>query len=121
MDTNNERKCYLWGNPHDVLKQIYEVVGDGKSGHRYISEKQVADIACNLSLLGFDCHLSFFRNSERRERLISFYFNAGEDNQFSSRMPEGGDEYTAKELKDLADFITKHTGKDGLFHFSYSM
>ncbi len=110
----------LWGNPQDVLRVIYDVIGDGKHDRQYIGGKQLGDIACYLSLLGFDCHLSFYRHGENHERMQSFDFSAG-DKWFSCRTPEGGDHYAVAVLKHLAEFITNHTEKDGMFHYTYSM
>ncbi len=110
----------LWGNPQDALRLIQQAVDGGLYHRMSITFKQITDIACELSILGFDCSLTFSCKPESRERKLRFTFSVGFEEFFMGSVSDEDNTYAAEELKKVEEFITKHTGKDGLFTYEYA-
>ena len=104
-----------WGNPKmalDTLNQFCEV------NDQYSIRNNLSKLCCLLTPLGFNCSMSFFHD-ERNFCITTHCFITIGDEQFTYIGNElGGDDIEAF-CSRIADFISKHTAGDGLFHYTY--
>ena len=104
-----------WGNPTaalEVLRQFHNTNDQSFIRHG------LSKACCLLTPLGFNCSMTF--NHNLVYHCIFTYCNiAIGDKQFTYL----GNEKTGDDIDAycgrIADFISKHTEKDGLFHYTY--
>ena len=104
-----------WGNPKmalDTLNQFCEV------NDQYSIRNNLSKLCCLLTPLGFNCSMSFF-HSQTHFCITTHCFITIADEQFTYIGNEFvGDDVVAYSRR-IADFISKHTAADGLFHYTY--
>ena len=104
-----------WGNPKmalDTLNQFCEV------NDQYSIRNNLSKLCCLLTPLGFNCSMSFF-HSQTHFCITTHCFITIADEQFTYIGNElAGDDIVAF-CSRIADFISKHTAADGLFHYTY--
>ena len=104
-----------WGNPKmalDTLNQFCEV------NDQYSIRNNLSKLCCLLTPLGFNCSMSFF-HSERHHCITTHCFITIGEKQFSYIGNELAGDEILMFCVGIAGFISKHTEKDGLFHYAY--
>lgn len=104
-----------WGNPTEALEVLRQF---NKTNDQSFIRHAIAKLCCLLTPLGFNCSMSFNRNHQHHCIFNHFYITIG-DKLFTYL----GDELAGDDIETIcgriADFISKHTEKDGLFHYTY--
>ena len=104
-----------WGNPTEALEVLRQF---HNTNDQSFIRHGISKLCCLLTPLGFNCSMSFFHN-ERYFCINTHCFITIADEQFCYIGNElAGDEIEAI-CGRIADFISKHTEKDGLFHYTY--
>ena len=104
-----------WGNPKmalDTLNQFCEV------NDQYSIRNNLSKLCCLLTPLGFNCSMSFF-HSVQFHCITSHCFITIGEKQFSYIGNELAGDEILMFCVGIAGFISKHTEKDGLFHYTY--
>ena len=104
-----------WGNPTEALEVLRQF---NNTNDQSFIRHAIAKLCCLLTPLGFNCSMSFNRN--HKHHCIFNYFCITIGDELFSYL---GDEQTGDDIEAIygriADFISKHTEKDGLFHYTY--
>ena len=104
-----------WGNPTEALEVLRQF---NKTNDQSFIRHGLSKICCLLTPLGFNCSMSFFHSQTHFCITTHFYITIG-DEMFTYL----GDELAGDDIETIcgriADFISKHTEKDGLFHYTY--
>ena len=104
-----------WGNPTGALEVLRQF---NRTNDQYSIRNNLSKLCCLLTPLGFNCSMSFFHD-ERNFCITTHCFITIADEQFAYIGNElGGDDIEAF-CSRIADFISKHTADDGLFHYTY--
>jgi len=104
-----------WGNPTEALKCLNSV----KNYHTQESIRtSLAHICCLLTPLGFNCSMSFWHNLQYHCIFSNCFITIGDEEFKFFCNEQTGDDIEAF-CGRIADFISKHTEKDGLFHYTY--
>ena len=104
-----------WGNPTGALEVLRQF---NNTNDQNFIRHGLSKLCCLLTPLGFNCSMTFSHNLDYH--CINTYCNITiGDKQFTFLGNElAGDDIEAY-CGRIADFISKHTGKDGLFHYTY--
>ena len=104
-----------WGNPTGALEVLRQF---NNTNDQSFIRHGLSKICCLLTPLGFNCSMSFWHNQEYHCIFSNCYITIGKE-QFTFL----GNEQTGDDIEAfcgrIADFISKHTEKDGLFHYTY--
>ena len=104
-----------WGNPTGALEVLRQF---NKTNDQSFIRHGISKLCCLLTPLGFNCSMSFSHNL--KYHCLNTYCNitiGGKEFTFLGNELSGDDieAYCGR----IADFISKHTEKDGLFHYTY--
>ena len=104
-----------WGNPTGALEVLRQF---NNNNDQSFIRHGLSKLCCLLTPLGFNCSMSFWHN-ERYFCINTHCFITIADEQFCYLGNErNGDDIEAY-CGRIADFISEHTEKDGLFHYAY--
>ena len=104
-----------WGNPTEALEVLRQF---NKTNDQNFIRHGLSKLCCLLTPLGFNCSMSFWHNLEYH--IIFSYCNItiGKEQFTYLGNEQNGDDIEAY-CGRIADFISKHTADDGLFHYIY--
>ena len=104
-----------WGNPTAALETLNQI---SEVNDQYFIRHALSTVCCLLTPLGFNCSMSFWHNLDYH--IIFSYCNItiGKEQFTFLGNERNGDDIEAY-CGRIADFISRHTEKDGLFHYAY--
>ena len=104
-----------WGNPTGALEVLRQF---NNTNDQNFIRHGLSKLCCLLTPLGFNCSMSFWHNLEYH--IIFSYCNItiGKEQFTYLGNEQNGDDIEAY-CGRIADFISEHTEKDGLFHYTY--
>ena len=104
-----------WGNPTGALEVLRQF---NNTNDQSFIRHGLSKLCCLLTPMGFNCSMSFF-HSQTHFCITTHCFITIADEQFTYIGNEFvGDDVVAYSRR-IADFISKHTAADGLFHYTY--
>ena len=104
-----------WGNPTGALEVLRQF---NNNNDQSFIRHGLSKLCCLLTPLGFNCSMSFF-HSERHHCITTHCFITIGEKQFSYIGNELAGDEILMFCVGIAGFISKHTEKDGLFHYTY--